>query len=36
MDLIDLLQWPAMAVTVLAAWLVAWRSMRAASGRTND
>jgi hypothetical protein len=22
-DLIDLLQWPAMAVTVLAAWLVA-------------
>ena len=23
LDLIDLLQWPAMAVTVLAAWLVA-------------
>ena len=23
MDLLDLLQWPAMAVTVLAAWLVA-------------
>jgi hypothetical protein len=23
MDLIDLIQWPAMAVTILAAWLVA-------------
>ena len=23
MDLLDLIQWPAMAVTVLAAWLVA-------------
>ena len=26
MDLIDLLQWPAMVFTVLAAWLVASRS----------
>jgi hypothetical protein len=26
MDLLDLLQWPAMAVTVLAAWLVASQS----------
>ena len=26
MDILDLLQWPAMAVTVLAAWLVASRS----------
>ena len=26
MDLLDLLQWPAMAVTVLAAWLVAAQS----------
>jgi hypothetical protein len=26
MDYLDLLQWPAMAVTVLAAWLVASRS----------
>ncbi|HVK54623.1 MAG TPA: hypothetical protein VM532_06295 [Burkholderiales bacterium] len=28
MDYIDLLQWPAMAVTVLAAWLVASLSER--------
>ncbi len=28
MDLIDLLQWPAMAVTILAAWMVASRSRR--------
>ncbi|MEO5700226.1 MAG: hypothetical protein ABIS17_12470 [Casimicrobiaceae bacterium] len=28
MDLLDLLQWPAMAVTVLAAWLVASQSER--------
>ena len=28
MDWLDLLQWPAMAVTVLAAWLVASRSAR--------
>lgn len=28
MDLLDLLQWPAMAVTVLAAWLVASQSKR--------
>ena len=28
MDIFDLLQWPAMAVTVLAAWLVASRSAR--------
>jgi len=28
MDWIDLLQWPAMAVTVLAAWLVASQSKR--------
>ena len=28
MDWIDLLQWPAMAVTVAAAWLVASRSPR--------
>ncbi|HEX2566080.1 MAG TPA: hypothetical protein VHL85_04425 [Burkholderiales bacterium] len=28
MDIVDLLQWPAMAVTVLAAWLVASRSAR--------
>lgn len=27
-DLIDLLQWPAMAVTVAAAWLVASRAKR--------
>jgi len=27
-DLVDLLQWPAMAVTVLAAWLVASQSKR--------
>ncbi len=26
MDIVDLLQWPAMATTVLAAWLVASRS----------
>ena len=26
MDILDLLQWPAMAVTVLAAWLIASRS----------
>ena len=26
MDILDLLQWPAMAVTVVAAWLVASRS----------
>jgi hypothetical protein len=28
MDWLDLLQWPAMLVTVLAAWLVASRSSR--------
>jgi hypothetical protein len=28
MDALDLLQWPAMVVTVLAAWLVASRSSR--------
>jgi hypothetical protein len=28
MDIVDLLQWPAMAVTVLAAWLIASRSPR--------
>ena len=28
MDILDLLQWPAMAVTVVAAWLVASRSAR--------
>jgi hypothetical protein len=28
MDILDLLQWPAMAVTVVAAWLVASRSPR--------
>ena len=28
MDWLDLVQWPAMAVTVLAAWLVASRSAR--------
>ena len=28
MDWMDLLQWPAMAVTVLAAWLVAAQSQR--------
>ena len=28
MDILDLLQWPAMSVTVLAAWLVASRSAR--------
>ncbi|MES2355905.1 MAG: hypothetical protein V4568_16200 [Pseudomonadota bacterium] len=28
MDLIDLMQWPAMAVTVYAAWLVASQSKR--------
>lgn len=28
MDVLDLLQWPAMAVTVLAAWLVAAQSKR--------
>ena len=28
MDYLDLLQWPAMAVTVLAAWLVASQSKR--------
>jgi hypothetical protein len=28
MDWIDLIQWPAMAVTVLAAWLVASNSKR--------
>jgi hypothetical protein len=26
MDIIDLLQWPAMAITVAAAWLIASRS----------
>jgi hypothetical protein len=26
MDILDLLQWPAMAITVIAAWLVASRS----------
>ena len=26
MDIVDLVQWPAMAVTVLAAWLVGFRS----------
>ena len=28
MDILDLLQWPAMVVTVIAAWLVASRSAR--------
>lgn len=28
MDWLDLIQWPAMAVTVLAAWLVASRASR--------
>jgi hypothetical protein len=28
MDIVDLLQWPAMAVTIVAAWLVASRSAR--------
>lgn len=28
MDYLDLLQWPAMAVTIAAAWLVAARSRR--------
>ncbi|HEY9446736.1 MAG TPA: hypothetical protein VIQ62_06650 [Burkholderiales bacterium] len=28
MEWLDLLQWPAMAVTILAAWLVASRSSR--------
>ena len=28
MDYIDLLQWPAMVVTIVAAWLVASRSSR--------
>jgi hypothetical protein len=28
MEVLDLLQWPAMAATVLAAWLVASRSAR--------
>jgi len=28
MDMLDLVQWPAMAVTVLAAWLVGSRSPR--------
>lgn len=28
MDRLDLVQWPAMAVTILAAWLVASRSER--------
>ena len=28
MDLLDLVQWPAMAVTVVAAWFVASRSAR--------
>ncbi len=28
MDLLDILQWPAMAVTLLAAWLVASQSER--------
>ena len=28
MDLLDLIQWPAMAVTVIAAWLVASSSKR--------
>jgi len=28
MDLIDLLQWPAMAVTILAAWLTGSRGKR--------
>jgi hypothetical protein len=26
MDILDLLQWPAMAITIVAAWLVASRS----------
>ena len=26
MDILDLLQWPAMAITIIAAWLVASRS----------
>jgi len=28
MDIVDLVQWPAMAATVVAAWLVASRSAR--------
>ena len=28
MDFLDLLQWPAMAVTVLAAWLIASQAKR--------
>ena len=28
MDIVDLLQWPAMVITVIAAWLVASRSAR--------
>ena len=28
MELLDFLQWPAMAITILAAWLVASRSRR--------
>lgn len=28
MDILDLLQWPAMVITVLAAWLVASRAAR--------
>jgi hypothetical protein len=28
MDIVDLLQWPAMAITVIAAWLIASRSPR--------
>lgn len=28
MDILDLLQWPAMAITILAAWLVASRSAK--------
>ena len=28
MDMLDLVQWPAMAITVLAAWLVGSRSAR--------
>ena len=31
MDILDLLQWPAMLVTVIAAWLVASRSAHSSS-----
>jgi hypothetical protein len=32
MDIVDLVQWPAMAATVAAAWLVASRTARRAIG----